>query len=461
MLRVDWVDIARELGTNRTALQCLKRFVLEPGAAHGGPTKARKRPAIANQPAKGKEVQPGERSTGQIWTKEEDKHLLEGVQRHGMRSWPEVALHLNSVMSGTLGYIARTPNQCSFRYSKSLCPTIKKGRWSAEEDEALRKGVAAFGRTWIKVQEYVEGRTDAQCRERWSNMLDPSLKTGPWEAEEDRILLDAAGRKLPWSAVSALLPGRTDNRCAKRYQILIKEQAPGQANAPTPGTKKSQKRSKKQKDDAVREESEVADAGVVNPGGQTSPSTGTTPDPTTIANEIPTSDVTVGSTPKPRRKPKVKARVEEQSSVEPIGSNSLDAAIGDVEAEEQGGGDALRTATTKTTKAAKEPKEPKEAKDKTPSAYQLFMKDRLPEYKAENPGVPHKDAFKNVALEWKDSDRNPNKGAAPKAKKEPKPKADKDAEPKKSKKKPAKKASASSEAEEEEEAADDDDASSN
>ncbi|KAG9075548.1 hypothetical protein FS749_012772, partial [Ceratobasidium sp. UAMH 11750] len=183
MLRVDWVEIARDLGTNRTALQCLRKFVLEPSVTNGGPSKPRKRPTAASQPAKGKAVPAGEKSTGQIWTKEEDRHLLEGVQRHGMGSWPEVALHLNSAMSGTPGHTARTPNQCSFRYSKSLCPTIKKGKWSPEEDEALRRGVAAFGRTWIKVQEYVAGRTDAQCRERWSNMLDPSLKTGPWEAE--------------------------------------------------------------------------------------------------------------------------------------------------------------------------------------------------------------------------------------------------------------------------------------
>ncbi|KAG8744895.1 hypothetical protein FRC10_009265 [Ceratobasidium sp. 414] len=139
-----------------------------------------------------------------------------------------------------------------------------------------------------------------------------------------------------------------------------------------------------------------------------------------------------------------------------------------------------KAATTKTTRAPKEPKEPKgsppthtsvpfswltctifaEVKEKSPSLYQLFMKDRLPEYKAEHPDVSHKDAFKNVALEWKDSDRNPNKGREAKPKREPKPKVDKEAAPKKTKKKPAAK-QASSDVEEEEEEAADDDASSN
>ena len=119
-----------------------------------------------------------------------------------------------------------------------------------------------------------------------------------------------------------------------------------------------------------------------------------------------------------------------------------------------------KAATTKTTKAAKEPKEPKEAKEKTPSQYQLFMKERLPAYKAENPEVTHKEAFKNVALEWKDSDQNPNKGQVretkPRAKKE---KAEKtEAAPKK--KRATKKAAAAPSSEAEDEEAGDDDESS-
>ncbi|KAB5593426.1 YABBY protein [Ceratobasidium theobromae] len=123
-----------------------------------------------------------------------------------------------------------------------------------------------------------------------------------------------------------------------------------------------------------------------------------------------------------------------------------------------------KAATTKTTKA-KEPKEPKEAKEKTPSPYQLFMKEQLPVYKSKNPEVTHKDAFRAVALLWKDADENPNKGQAakPRAPAKPKEKVVKE----KPKKKPTKKAAAavSSDAEDkddgvssdaEKEAADDD-----
>ncbi|CAE6386173.1 unnamed protein product [Rhizoctonia solani] len=193
-LRVDWVEITQELGTNRTTLQCLRKFIFEPSPLEVAFKAKEKRGAGASKSR--------DKAAGNPWSEDEDKFLLEGIQRHGMGNWPEVALHLNAAMMGRPSHVARTPNQCSFRYSKSLCPTIKKGKWTKEEDEALRKGVAAFGRMWTKVQEYVQGRTDAQCRERWSNMLDPSLKTGPWEEEEDKILLDAMLIKLRESGLS-------------------------------------------------------------------------------------------------------------------------------------------------------------------------------------------------------------------------------------------------------------------
>jgi myb proto-oncogene protein len=34
-------------------------------------------------------------------------------------------------------------------------------------------------------------RTGKQCRERWHNHLDPSIKKSVWTREEDKILIDA------------------------------------------------------------------------------------------------------------------------------------------------------------------------------------------------------------------------------------------------------------------------------
>ncbi|CAE6505003.1 unnamed protein product [Rhizoctonia solani] len=290
-LRVDWVEIARELGTNRTTLQCLRKFVFDPNPLDVASKEEKEGTGTSKS---------RDKATGNPWSDEEDKFLIEGIQRHGMGNWPEVALHLNAAMAGKPNHVARTPNQCSFRYSKSLCPTIKKGKWTKEEDEALRKGVAAFGRMWTKVQEYVQGRTDAQCRERWSNMLDPSLKTGPWDEEEDKILLDAASQKLPWSKISALLPGRTDSRCAKRHQMLIKLQE--SALPPTEEQAQASKRGKKRK--VVQQSPTEGDEAPAASGTIDGNPADTSPTITSVASGAPKTK------PRPRVRPKLKGQVQ-------------------------------------------------------------------------------------------------------------------------------------------------------
>ena len=72
----------------------------------------------------------------------------------------------------------------------------------------------------------VLGRSDVQCRERYVNCLDPSIKNAQWTIEEDAALLEVAeaqqtgGNSIKWANVARSLPGRTDNQCLKRWRIL-------------------------------------------------------------------------------------------------------------------------------------------------------------------------------------------------------------------------------------------------
>lgn len=68
-------------------------------------------------------------------------------------------------------------------------PTIARGKWSAQEDAALIAAVKALGPSWKRVSPRVKGRTDAQCRERWCNVLNPDLLPGSIWAEEVNIFL--------------------------------------------------------------------------------------------------------------------------------------------------------------------------------------------------------------------------------------------------------------------------------
>ena len=62
---------------------------------------------------------------------------------------------------------------------------------------------------WSIVAEHVPGRNGKQCRERWENHLKPSVKKGNWSAEEEEKLqrLHAVyGNR--WSMIARELPGR-------------------------------------------------------------------------------------------------------------------------------------------------------------------------------------------------------------------------------------------------------------
>lgn len=99
---------------------------------------------------------------------------------YGEKNWQQVAHILDN----------RTGQQCLHRWSKTLNPAIRRGRWRVDEDEALRNAVEVYGSgNWVKIQQHVLGRTDVQCRERWMNVLCPDVEQGPWSEEVGVSLL--------------------------------------------------------------------------------------------------------------------------------------------------------------------------------------------------------------------------------------------------------------------------------
>lgn len=107
-----------------------------------------------------------------------------------------------------------TGSQCQNRYLRSLDPTLKRGPWTPEEDEHLRRAAAVFGHSWVDVAAFVEGRNNEQCRERYQEYLNPSLTKGKWTDDQDTALLKAVEQvgEGKWKEVSRVLNiGRTDN----------------------------------------------------------------------------------------------------------------------------------------------------------------------------------------------------------------------------------------------------------
>ena len=181
-----WDEIAREVGTNRTPFECLVRF----------------------------QRQLNQTLLKSRWTEHEDEILTEAVRYFGEKNWQQVANCLEG----------RTGQQCLHRWQKTLNPRIRRGTWTPEEDEKLREAVALHGQhNWVKVAQHTPGRTDVQCRERWVNILDPELNTGPWTPEEDQQLMAKVAEIGPgkWALVAAVLDRRTDNQCWRRWKVLV------------------------------------------------------------------------------------------------------------------------------------------------------------------------------------------------------------------------------------------------
>lgn len=103
-------------------------------------------------------------------------------------------------------------------------PGIVRGGWLPSEDNTILAMVAR-GYKWRDIAEILQGRTSESLRDRYVNHLDPSLKKSKWTEEEDNILFTAQlqiGNK--WTEIRKLLPGRSVNSIKNRYHNNKKSQ---------------------------------------------------------------------------------------------------------------------------------------------------------------------------------------------------------------------------------------------
>ncbi|KAH7931295.1 hypothetical protein BV22DRAFT_1190583 [Leucogyrophana mollusca] len=194
--QIDWTDMAKKLGTNRTPLDCMR---------HGTIRKIHQ------------------------WTTESDERLLSAIKYRGLDNWLLVAQYVSE---------DATPQQCANRWQRTLDPNIQRGNWSPEEDARLRLAVDAFGSSWVNVASVIAGRTNDQCRDRWSDKLNPILNKSKWTAEEDRALMSAVSilGTSNWKSVSERLgTGRADSMCRSHYEVLKKAKKAGKPKR-TPAT---------------------------------------------------------------------------------------------------------------------------------------------------------------------------------------------------------------------------------
>jgi len=152
------------------------------------------------------------------WSKDEDAKLREGVRVMGPKSWKAIS---ETYLGGW-----RSDVQCLHRWSKVLKPGLVKGLWTNEEDSIILQCIDSSMIKWTEIADCVPGRSSKQCRERWSNHLDPSLKKGNWDDEEDKLLAVAQSvLGNCWSRIAKAIPGRSENAIKNRWNSAVHKKA--------------------------------------------------------------------------------------------------------------------------------------------------------------------------------------------------------------------------------------------
>ncbi|KAH8113397.1 hypothetical protein DFH11DRAFT_1545076 [Phellopilus nigrolimitatus] len=179
---VDWTEVAKKLGTNRSPIDCMRHGMVR--RVHA-------------------------------WSAEADQKLRDAIAVYGQNNW-QISKFAMNVSEDT------TAHQCQKRFYDSLDPALAGGPWSEDEDNRLLRAVAAF--------------TGAS----------PSPIPGGGEASTSTVATTEAKHTIPipWQDVALFVPGRNNNQCRERYQDTLtkpkkKERGKGKGKA-TPRAKRKE-----------------------------------------------------------------------------------------------------------------------------------------------------------------------------------------------------------------------------
>lgn len=100
------------------------------------------------------------------WSAAEDLRLLAGIYRNGLDNWSTISMFVGN---------GRTRAQCHQRWTRGLNPRISKDSWTPEEESMLITYVRQFGDKWTKIATLLGNRCDVQCRYHYHQLS----KNGP------------------------------------------------------------------------------------------------------------------------------------------------------------------------------------------------------------------------------------------------------------------------------------------
>ena len=102
---------------------------------------------------------------------------------------------------------------------------MRNGRWTLRETLMLIILLEHFGaKRWAHIAKKMVVKSELQVRERFCNLVDPTIGKDVWTVEMERKLLEVAeDYDFCWKKIS-LLPvfnGKTDNCVWRKYKCLM------------------------------------------------------------------------------------------------------------------------------------------------------------------------------------------------------------------------------------------------
>ncbi|RRT63697.1 hypothetical protein B296_00028216 [Ensete ventricosum] len=100
------------------------------------------------------------------WTPEEDKKLVEYIQRHGHGSWRNLPKNAG---------LNRCGKSCRLRWTNYLRPDVKRGKFSEDEEQIIIHLHSILGNKWSTISRRLPGRTDNEIKNYWNTHLKKKL----------------------------------------------------------------------------------------------------------------------------------------------------------------------------------------------------------------------------------------------------------------------------------------------
>lgn len=185
----DWDGIAQKLGTSRSAYQCFIRYN-----------------TIKKMP-----------SSGRVWTKPEDRHLMRAIKTLRIGDyipWAEVANYLRH----------RTKQQIYTRWIYRTAPHLKKGRFTTAETQQLLQAMEKYGTNFRRIANVVmPNRTSAQLINHYETLITKCNGKNLWTIDTDMQLIQLHKKHgNDWSTIAKHFSNKTRTQVRHRFTALLK-----------------------------------------------------------------------------------------------------------------------------------------------------------------------------------------------------------------------------------------------